>query len=414
MMGNKEKQVIPPKHISEYDKVTLDLPRRDNKTIIKALSLFANVGIAEAYLEKIGINVAVANEIDARRVKFYKHIYPSVNMIHGDITIPKIKQLVITESIKAGVDMIIATPPCQGMSTAGKMEKWDVRNTLICHAVELIQAIRPKYVFLENVPQQLTTQITYNGIIMLIPEYIKTILGNDYIFNDEFIIQAADHGVPQVRERAIMLLVRKDLGVKWVFPEKMPRITLKEAIGDLPSVDPEIYDVPPEVAKTLLPEFETKRQKALKVSKWHYPPKHVYRQVVTMMHTPTGATAFNNIDEYKPRKKDGSLVRGFKNTYKRQDWDQPGYTVTMFNREISSQNNVHPGRKIGKDATGNMLYSDARVMTIYELLIMTSLPVDWNIPDWASDHFIRCVIGEGIPSLLVKKIMEKLLEAINE
>ena len=45
-------------------------------------------------------------------------------------------------------------------------------------------------------------------------------------------------------------------------------------------------------------------------------------------------------------------------------------------------------------------------MSIYELMIMSSLPKDWNIPLNASDHFIRCVIGEGIPPLLVKKIME--------
>lgn len=385
-----------------------------SKPFIKALSLFANVGIAEAYLEEIGIEVVVANEIDAKRVDFYKHVYPSVNVIQGDITLSETKKSIVEESTKNGIEMIIATPPCQGMSTAGKMDEWDVRNTLICHAIELIQTLRPKFVFLENVPQQLTTKISYNGEIMYIPDYVKAALGNDYVFNDEFLIQAADHGVPQVRERAIMLLVRKDLGFKWVFPAKTPRITLREAIGSLPSVDPEIYDVSPEVARTLLPDFERKKAKALKVSKWHYPPKHIYRQVVTMMHTPTGATAFDNADEYKPRKKDGSLVRGFKNTYKRQEWDQPGFTVTMYSREISSQNNVHPGRKIGKDANGNDLYSDARVMTIYELMIMTSLPTDWNIPDWASDHFIRCVIGEGIPPLLVKKIMEKLLETINE
>ena len=211
-----------------------------SKPFIKALSLFANVGIAEAYLEEIGIEVVVANEIDAKRVDFYKHVYPSVNVIQGDITLSETKKSIVEESTKNGIEMIIATPPCQGMSTAGKMDEWDVRNTLICHAIELIQTLRPKFVFLENVPQQLTTKISYNGEIMYIPDYVKAALGNDYVFNDEFLIQAADHGVPQVRERAIMLLVRKDLGFKWVFPAKTPRITLREAIGSLPSVDPEI------------------------------------------------------------------------------------------------------------------------------------------------------------------------------
>ena len=56
-----------------------------------------------------------------------------------------------------------------------------------------------------------------------------------------------------------------------------------------------------------------------------------------------------------------------------------------------------------------MLYSDPRVLTIYELLIVSSLPIDWPIPDWAEETFIRKVIGEGIPSRLVKEIVESLM-----
>lgn len=381
---------------------------------IKALSLFANVGIAETYLKDIGIDVVVANEIDPKRTAFYSHLYPDVTIIEGDITQGEIKKSIIDFSSKNNIDLIIATPPCQGMSTAGKMDKWDVRNTLICHAIEVVKAVKPKFVFLENVPQQLTTKILYNNKVMYIPEYVKEELQDEYVFNDQYKIEAAEYGVPQYRERAIMLLIRKDLNKKWTFPDKTGIITLEEAIGHLPSVDPQIYDVPYEQMIELMPEYEKKKEKALAVSKWHYPPKHIYRQVVAMMHTPTGQTAFDNIDKYKPRKKNGELVTGFKNTYKRQSWDKPGTTVTMYSREISSQGNVHPGHLIGKDSEGHDLYSDARVMTIYELMIMTSLPTDWNIPEGYSDHFIRCVIGEGIPPLLVKRIMEKLKEIINE
>jgi DNA (cytosine-5)-methyltransferase 1 len=57
-------------------------------------------------------------------------------------------------------------------------------------------------------------------------------------------------------------------------------------------------------------------------------------------------------------------------------------------------------------------YSDPRVLTIYELMIVTTLPTNWPIPDWADDGFIRKVIGEGIPSLLVRKIFNQLLDQI--
>ncbi len=377
---------------------------------IKALSLFSNVGIAETYLNEIGIDVVIANEINETRAKFYSHLYPEVNMIVGDITDKKIKEMIIVESKEKNVDLIMATPPCQGMSTAGKHDKNDERNMLIKYAVEIVKKIKPKFAFFENVPEQLTTNINYRGKNILIPDYIKSELDELYNFNNSHIINAADYGVPQMRERAIFLLVRKDQNIIWKFPAKKEKpITLLEAIGSLPSLDPELYDLTHEEQMKIFPDYEKKKLEGLKISKWHYPPKHIYRQVFSLMHTPSGETAFNNIDKFKPKKKDGTFTKGFKNTYKRQSWDKPAYTVTMYNRTIGSQNNVHPGRYIGKDSDGYDLYSDARVLSIYELMIITSLPHNWNIPEWTSEHLIRQVIGEGIPPLLVKKIMMELV-----
>lgn len=53
---------------------------------IKGLSLFANVGVAEAYLEDLGVEIRIANEIDKDRAQFYQDIYKNTNMICGDIT----------------------------------------------------------------------------------------------------------------------------------------------------------------------------------------------------------------------------------------------------------------------------------------------------------------------------------------
>ena len=381
---------------------------------IKAMSLFANVGIAETYLKEIGIDVVIANELDHQRVEFYKYLYPSTNMIEGDITNSRVQDKLIELAKREKIDLIMATPPCQGMSTAGKKDKKDIRNLLIKDAVKIIKSVKPKYIFFENVPEQLNTYITYNNSEVLIPDFLKQEFGKEYNFNDKFIINAADYGVPQLRERAIILLSRRDTKKKWNFPEKSNKIiTMENAIGNLPSLDPEIYDLPYDEQMKIFPEFEKKKEDGLVVSKWHYPPKHVYRQVYSLMHTPTGDTAFNNIDLFKPKKKDGTFTKGFKNTYKRQEWNKPAFTVTMFNRTIGSQNNVHPGRYIGKDKDGYDLYSDARVLTVYELMIVTSLPKNWDIPNWASEHFVRQVVGEGIPPLLVKKIMQELIN-INE
>lgn len=386
-----------------------------SKENIKALSLFSNVGVAEAYYSEIGIDVKVANELEPKRAEFYSHLYPFVEMVVGDITIKSVKEKIIKRCKKIGIDLVMATPPCQGMSTAGKMAFGDPRNALICHAVEIINELNPKYIFFENVPEQLRTKILVDGKPELIPDYLHRLFDENYIFNDEYVVNAADYGVPQLRDRAIILMVRKDVGRKWQFPKpNKKRVTLKEAIGDLPIIDPEISDMTLKETLKVFPHFLERKEAGLEISKWFYPPSHPYRQIVSLSHTPTGMTAFDNKDEFKPRKKDGTLVKGFHNTYKRQEWDKPAYTITMYNRTIGSQNNVHPGRYIGKDENGNPLYSDARVLSIYELLIVSSLPKNWDIPDWASDHFIRAVIGEGVPPLLTKKIMQELVVIHNE
>ena len=372
---------------------------------LNGLSLFSNVGIAEAYFKDVGIDIVLANEIDEKRAKFYQEVYSDAHMICGDITDQTTRGEIIKEAIQKNVEFIIATPPCQGMSEAGLRLEFDPRNQLIFYAVDVIKKVKPKFVLLENVPKQLTTKIKYNGKVILIPEYIKRELGTDYTFNKETLVMAKDYGIPQLRERNIFLLVKKDLEYIWEFPKKQREITLEEAIGDLPSLDPLLREGIDETIKRF-PDYEKKRKAGLQVSKWHYPPKHSWKQVEWMMHTPTGKSAIYN-EKYYPQKKDGTPVKAHHNNYRRLKWNMPCRTVTQNNGVISSLACVHPGRKYISD-NGEILYSDPRVLTIYELMIVMSLPLDWNIPEWANDTFIRRVFGEGIPSKLVEKIVREL------
>lgn len=376
------------------------------KNTVKALSLFANVGIAETYLSELGIDVIVANELVEERCKFYKHLYPSVNMIQGDITDEEIFAKVIAEAQAAGVEMLIATPPCQGMSCAGRKDPKDPRNFLVYYAVEAIKKLKPRFVIIENVTMQQHTQILYKDEYVFIPEYIEKELGEYYVFNAKRIVNAMDYGVPQSRQRYIYLLALKSEKVQWEFPEKDDHIiTLKEAIGDLPSLDPCLRDVD---ERWRFPDYEKKRQEGLKISKWHYPPVHSWKQVEWMVHTPSAMSAFKN-EVFYPMTK-GRRVKGAPRTYMRMDWNKPATTIMQNSGVISAFSAVHPGRLLhDSDIESERIYSDARSLSIYELLILSSLPLDWNIPDWADDVLIRKVIGEGIPPLLIKRAIEALI-----
>ena len=138
----------------------------------QVLSLFANIGVAEAYLEEIGFHVAVANEIIKKRAKLYSEIYPQTKMICGDITLPDVYESIIETSKKNNVNIIIATPPCQGMSTAGEQDENDERNKLVIPAIRSIIDIKPKYAMIENVPNFTNTSIEYNGEKKLLTDII--------------------------------------------------------------------------------------------------------------------------------------------------------------------------------------------------------------------------------------------------
>lgn len=377
---------------------------------IRCLSLFANVGIAEAMFSDVGVKVVIANELIEERARFYSEVYPETQMICGDITNEEVRDRIVREAIEKKVNLIIATPPCQGMSVAGNRDDADPRNQLIYYAIDVIKRVNPDFVMLENVPRQLTTKIKIGGKLVKIPDYIRSELEKTYIFNTETLAKAKDFSVPQLRERNIFLLAKREIGIQWEFPARQREITLQEAIGSLPSLDPQLREGI-EFTREKFPDFDKKRENGLTVSKWHHPPIHPWRHVEWMLHTPTGTSAIYN-DVYYPKNKEGGEIKAHHNHYRRMRWDMPSRTITMNNSYISTLATVHPGRPF--ELNGELLYSDPRVLSVYELLIVMTIPLDWPIPDWVEEPFLRAVIGEGIPSKMAHDILQELLFRLKE
>lgn len=350
-----------------------------SKQRLKGISLFSSAGIGETYFKDVGIDILVANELIKQRADLYKAISPKTNVICGDITNDNVFENIIT-SAPSPLDFLLASPPCQGMSVAGKNRyqesiESDQRNYLITYVVKAIKRLKPTYVLIENVPTLLKIQLNYKGVRRTVLEMLNFEFGNEYDI-DSKVIDSSDYGVPQVRMRAIIKMHKK--GTEWKWPDKNKhKVTVREAIGNLPSLEAgESSDI-----------------------KWHFARPHSEDNILWMKHTPTGCTAFDN-PVYFPHKKDGTPIKGYQSSYRRIRWDAPAPTITMRNDCIASQRNVHPGREL-PDGT----YSDARVLTPLELMILDSLPVDWNIPDDTPELLIRQCIGESIPPLMLKTIV---------
>jgi DNA (cytosine-5)-methyltransferase 1 len=350
---------------------------------LKGLSLFSSCGIGETYMKPY-VDIVVANELLHNRAKLYTHFYPDTTMIQGDISNADIYNNILQESIRKSVDFIYATPPCQSFSKAGKQAENDHRDILFLHIINMTKALKPKYVLIENVPEFLKLFCNINNQNQKVIDVFTNELGNEYNIDSQ-IMNASDYEIPQSRKRAIILLSRKS-EKEWKFPKKINRqITVKDAIGHLPSLE--------------------SSQKS-EYHKFHYAKDHNDRHILWMKNTPTGKSAFDNPIHFPS--KDGRKIFGYKTTYKRISWDKPAPTITMANGSISSQNNVHPGRLLE-----NGSYSDARVLTIYELMILTGLPSNWNIPEWCTDKIIREVIGECVPPNIILSLIKNINDGSN-
>lgn len=342
------------------------------------ISMFSSAGVAETYLKELNIDIMLANEIVQERAKYYSHFYPDVDMLVGNIMDDSIYNEYVKRAKKINPNFLIATPPCQGMSSLGrKKHDEDERNFLIFSVLKVIDELDLDVVVIENVPKFLKLFFPYNGEWLGIIDILKNKYSERYNI-EAVVVNAKDYSVPQSRPRAIIKMYKNTY--EWDLPQKEKEITLREAIGDLPSLESgERSDI-----------------------KYHYALKHSQMHIEVMSHTPEGRSAFKN-EIYYPKKADGTMVSGFHNTYNRMHWNLPCAAVTTNSGMISGHNNVHPGR-LRPDGT----YSDARALTLLELLIVSSLPRDWDLPTDYKESFVRTIIGEAIPPRLLFKVLSTL------
>lgn len=352
-----------------------------HKEILTGASLFSSAGIAEHYLKDAGIHMVAANELLPERAKLYQSQYPETNMICGNILDNDVfRSIVAATPEKLG--FLLASPPCQGMSVAGKNRTQtqmlkDERNFLVFRIMDFVKIKDPDFVLIENVPTFLKMELPYQGAMMKIADILEQMFGDKYVIVPQ-VFDASEYGVAQKRMRAIVKMHKK--GKIWGEPDKLPVLTVRDVIGDLPSIE------------------AGERSKM----QWHFARKHSAKHVEWMRYTPTGKSAVENEVHY-PKKSDGTRINSYNTTYRRMKWDEPAPTITIRNDAVSSQLNVHPGR-LQPDGT----YSDARVLTPLELMLLSSLPADWNIPDDTPELLIRKCIGECIPPMLIKQIVSKI------
>ncbi len=230
-----------------------------------AVDLFAGAGGLSLGLEQAGFDVVAAVEYDPVHAATHEFNFPKTKVLCANVAAPLHADALLA-AVEAGlarhedadwdgtIDLIAGGPPCQGFSFIGKRLIDDVRNQLVFHFVRLVSSLRPRYFVMENVPGM--ARGGHAGILQqLIAEFEEA----GYRFPDGAkyrILNAADYGVPQERNRLFLIGTRDDQTVTAAPPAptvravpKRSQSALKErsplpwgpsvwdAIGDLPNLD---------------------------------------------------------------------------------------------------------------------------------------------------------------------------------
>lgn len=215
---------------------------------MRVVSLFSGAGGLDLGFQMAGHNIIWANDIYSDAVETYRHNLGN-HIVCGDIS-------KVSEEDIPDCDIIIGGFPCQGFSVANtKRHESDERNALYKELIRIIKAKRPKFFLAENV-KGLTNLAQGKVFQMILHDFSE--LGYKVKYK---ILNAADYGVPQTRERVIIVGVRNDIDFEYTYP--LPTHSKDEADG-LPlwvSVGKAMSEIPDPDLPNNLPNHEYSKYK---------------------------------------------------------------------------------------------------------------------------------------------------------
>lgn len=363
---------------------------------MKAIDLFAGCGGLSLGFIKDGYTIEKAVEFDETIAKTYKLNHPDINVIVNDI-----KNVDHGEVFrKNDADVIIGGPPCQGFSMAGARIRdgfmGDPRNFLFKHYFNVVKTVKPSVFVMENVKGIMTME---NGEIFreILSIFSDSSLldGSNYELYPR-IVRAVDFGVPQKRERVIIIGIRNkaidiqglwgitEKQIKEIYPDYFEKKTVRDAIGNLPS--------PSSTGIVSNPVAMTSYQKYLscndKYLQNHKQTKHSKLAVDRMAKISNGEN-FTSLDEEIKSVHSGS--------YGRLCWDEQAPTITTRFDTPAGGRFIHP--------------SENRTLTPREAARIQSFPDDFIFT--GSKTSICKQIGNAVPpkiSYFLAKLVRNIIE----
>ena len=302
--------------------------------MMKAIELFAGAGGLSLGLKQAGIEVILANEIEKDFAKTYSINNPKTKMINDDIhNIDWNNEL----SNLGDIDLVSGGPPCQGFSTVGSKNEKDPRNSLFYEYIRCVTAVRPSYVIFENVAgfKRMYSGTAYTSLL----NELKN-LGYETASS---IVEASDFGLPQRRQRTIVIGWKK--GLKQVpLPnpthsknsnlfESQNKISVWDAISDLPQIaandSSDTYSTDPQN------DYQKAIRNGCRVLTEHNSSNYGKKMLEILKLVPDGGSVEDLPLHLRPKSY-------FKNTYARLVPNECSPTITRNFGTPSSSRCIHP------------------------------------------------------------------------
>lgn len=210
-----------------------DKNKTGKKTRPIVIDLFSGAGGLSLSFEQAGFDVSAAVEIDPIHCAVHHYNFPNTATICAsvvDLTGADIRQR--AQLGTRDIDVMCGGAPCQGFSLIGHRALDDPRNQLVFHFVRLVSELRPKYFVFENVKG-----LTVGAHKKFLSEVVDALAATGYeVLLPWKVLNAADFSVPQDRRRLFLIGARKGLPLP-SYPQATRRVTVGQAIGDLPNAD---------------------------------------------------------------------------------------------------------------------------------------------------------------------------------
>lgn len=340
--------------------------KSESKSPYTVIELFAGAGGTALGMENAGLQHLFLNDFDRNSTLTLKKNKPEWNVVLGDV------RSIDFKGMKA--DVVQGGFPCQSFSYAGKgLGFGDIRGTLFFEFARCVSEVKPKIAIGENVKGLLNHD---NG--KTLTTMVKTLEDLGYKVKYR-VLRSQYMDVPQKRERLVIIAIRKDLNMPFIFPkEKDYVISIGEALKNCP--------------KSAGQKYPEKKKKILDL----IPPGGCWRDLpIDLQKEYMGASFY--------------LGGGKTGMARRLSWDEPSLTLTCAPAQKQTER-CHP--------------EETRPLTVREYARIQTFPDDWEFEGSVTSQYkqignavpvnLGYYIGKSAIEMLEYKSDDKIVEEINE